>query len=86
VTGDWGEEKKEALEQPCFSFAPRNLLVEPAPLKREKKIFVSHQNMFVILSSTSCAKVLLEKKNKFLPPNQMADYCSVVRSCHWWTR
>lgn len=36
VTGAWAWEKRGALEQQCFSFAPGNLLVEPAPLKRRK--------------------------------------------------
>lgn len=57
VIGDWGREKREALEQLCFSFAPGKLL-ENQPHSKEKKIFASHQNMPMILSPTSYAKVL----------------------------
>jgi len=82
VTGDWGEEKKEALEQPCFSFAPRNLLVEPAPLKREKKnLCFTPKHVCDSLLYFLCKSVVREKEQIFAPqPNGRLLQCCAFMS------
>lgn len=72
VIGDWGREKREALEQLCFSFAPGKLLVEPAPLKRDKNLCFTSKHAYDSLLYFLRRSVVREKEQIFAQQNGRA--------------